>query len=76
MKKKKKETMAGFMKRRNKETGKVTVPETKPRAAEAGGSHQQMARMVHQGVVKKKTANKLKRIMHNRKKKAQEATGL
>jgi hypothetical protein len=66
--KKKKESMARFMKRRNKETGKVSIPETKPSPPMSGGSHKMMARQTHIGVVKPKTAKKLEAVQKKRKK--------
>lgn len=73
MKKKKKiESIQRFMNRRKKETGKVTIPETKPNPADSAGSHKTMARMLHKGIVKPKTAKKLERTEKKRKKKAKE----
>lgn len=71
-KKKKTESMNAFMSRRNKETGKVTIPETKPSPSWSGGSHKMLARQLHKGVVKPKTAKKLERIQKKRKKKGLE----
>lgn len=68
-KKKKMESMERFVKRRNKETGVVTIPETKPSPTDSGGSHKSLARQMHIGVVKKKTAMKLERIVKKKKRK-------
>jgi len=72
MKKKKKnkstETIKNFMKRRGKETGKITIPETKPTPPMAGGSHSLLARQREIGVVKPKTRKKLVKRMKNKKK--------
>ena len=57
------------MNRRNKETGKVTIPETKPSPDNSGGSHKSKARQMHVGIVKKKTAKMLEKIEKKKKKK-------
>jgi len=68
MKKKKKEPIKKFMNRRNKETGKVTIPETKPSPSFSAGSHKTKALSMHVGVVKKKTAKMLERTEKKKKK--------
>jgi hypothetical protein len=76
MKKKKKkgfESIGHFMSRRNKETGKVTIPQHKT-PADSAGSHKQKARMLHKGVVKPATARKLERIEKSKKRKAMTET--
>ncbi len=73
MKKKKIETINRFMARRNKkETGKVTIPETKPSPANSGGSHKTKARQVMMGVTKKKTIKMLERREKRKKRKTLE----
>jgi hypothetical protein len=69
MKKKKTESIKRFINRRNKETGKVVIPETKPEADMAAGSHRLKANHMQIGVVKKKTAKKLERFEKKRKRK-------
>jgi len=73
MKKKKVETINRFMARRNKkETGKVTIPETKPSPSMSGGSHKMKARQMMIGVTKKKTIKKLEAREKRRKRKTLE----
>ena len=69
MKKKKSESIKKFMNRRNKETGKVSIPETKPSPEWSGGSHKTKARTMHIGVVKPGTAKKMEKIERRKKKK-------
>jgi hypothetical protein len=78
MKRKKKkrkgvESIGNFMSRRNKETGKVTIPQYKT-PLDSAGSHTQKARMLHKGVVKPATARKLERIEKAKKRKAMTET--
>lgn len=70
MKKKKPENISRFMNRRNKESGKVSIPQTKPEADMGAGSHKLKALSMHVGVVKKKTAKKLERYEKKRKRKS------
>ena len=71
-KKKKTESISTFMKRRSHETGKVTVPESKPHPHDAAGSHKTLARMEMTGVTKPGTKKKLEAIHKKKKKKARE----
>jgi hypothetical protein len=71
MKKKKKiESIKRFMNRRNKESGKVTIPETKVSPENSGGSHKTKARQMMHGVTKPKT---IKRLERNEKKKKRQS---
>jgi hypothetical protein len=68
-KKKKPESIERFMARRNKkETGKFTIPETKPSPHDSSGSHKTIAKQYHVGVTKKRTAKKLERMVKKKKK--------
>jgi hypothetical protein len=68
MKKKRKENIHQFMKRRGKETGKITVPETNPSPSMSGGSHKVKALQMHVGIVKKKMAKHLEKTAKKKKK--------
>ena len=62
------ESITRFMKRRGKETGKITIPQTKPTPPMAGGSHTLMAAQREIGVVKPKMRKMLSKAMHKKKK--------
>lgn len=62
--KKKKETMSGFMTRRNKEAGKIKIPETKTHDALSAGSHKLYEMQKENGFVKPKKRKKLQKIEH------------
>ncbi len=66
-----KETMDGYVKRRNKEEGKVAIPETHSHPL-AAGRHPLMALQQHRGIVKKGTAKKMEKVAHLRKKRQKE----
>lgn len=71
MKKKKKiESIASFMARRNKkkEDGKVVIPETKVSPSLAAGSHKLKAIQMSVGVTKPKTRMMLERTEKKKKK--------
>ena len=68
MKKKKPESMAAFVNRRNKETGKIKIPQTKPSPPDSAGSHKTLAKQYHVGVVKPTMAKKLEKIVKKKKK--------
>lgn len=70
----KKETMDDYVDRRNKETGKVVIPETKKKKFEAG-KHELLALQSHEGLVKPGTAKRLERMMHKRKRRHMEGRG-
>jgi hypothetical protein len=55
-----------YAKKRGKETGKILIPEDKKPDLSAG-RHDLIALQRHKGIVKKKTAKKLEKIAHNRK---------
>jgi len=58
------------MKRRGKETGKVTIPQTKVSPDWSGGSHKTKALTMHIGVVKKPRAMALERMEKRKKKRS------
>ena len=66
-KKKKQEGISTFMKRRNAETGKVSIPETKVSPPNSGGSHKTLARQMMIGVVKPKTKKFLEKKAKKKK---------
>jgi hypothetical protein len=66
MARKKKETMDQFVKRRGKETGKVTIPESQDQPLSAG-RHPLLALQMQKGIVKKKTAKKMEKWAHTKK---------
>jgi hypothetical protein len=69
--KKRKESVKQFMQRRAKETGKIKIPEDRDHPLSAG-RHPLVALQRHKGIVKKRTAKKLERIAHKRKRKSME----
>lgn len=67
---KKKENISSFMKRRNKETGKVVIPQTIPSPENSGGSHKTKAKQYMIGVTKPKLMKQLEAIERKKKRKA------
>jgi hypothetical protein len=69
-KKKKAESIDGFIMRRQKETGKVKVTEDKPSPEMSGGSHKMKARQQMIGMIKQKTIKQMEKNAKKTKKKA------
>jgi hypothetical protein len=71
-KKKKSESIDGFIMRRQKETGKVKITGDKVSPDMSGGSHKMKARQMMIGTTKPKTIKKMEKSAKKSKKKALE----